>query len=88
MPGDQMPIEGEPVAARQRIDPARRLRIEQQHVGDLVVARGGEHVFRCGDRDRLHHRAVEAQLHIGDPIGGFMAVKLENIDRRQVEDHA
>ena len=40
--GDQLPIEGEPVAAGQRIGAARRLGVEQQHVGRVFVARGGE----------------------------------------------
>src|SRR6266436_6007115 len=43
--GDQIPVEGEAVAARQRVRPARRLRIEQQQIRDLLVARGGDHVL-------------------------------------------
>ncbi len=88
LPGDQVPIEGEPVAAGQRIDAARRLCIEQQHVGICFVARGGEHVFRRGDGDHLHHRAMEAQLRIGNPVRAFPAVELEDVDRRHVEDGA
>src|SRR6266446_3149282 len=43
-PGDQSPVEGETVTARQSVRPARRLRIEQQQVRDLLVPSGGEHV--------------------------------------------
>src|SRR6516165_2556552 len=46
---DQPPIEGEAITARQRVPPARRLRVKQQQVGGLLVLSRATHVLRRCD---------------------------------------
>src|SRR5271163_4027141 len=57
---DQLPVEGEAVAARQRVPPARRLRVKQQQAGGFLVSNCATHVLRRGDCHRLHYWPSEA----------------------------
>ena len=76
-PGDEPPVEGDAVAAGQRLGALRRLGVEQQPVGDVGVARDGGEVAAVGDADRLHHRPAEAGPDRGDALRRLVAVELE-----------
>ena len=87
--GDQLPVEGEPVAAGQRVGPARRLGVEQQQVGDVLVARrGARHPPVAAIAIAFMTGRSKRTLDVGDPLGALAAVELQDVDRRGVEHAA
>ena len=80
---DQRPVESEAIAAGKSVAAQRRLCVEQQNIGDILVASGAEHIFEPGDRHRLHDRAAEAPLGRGNSFRAFAAMELQNVDRRR-----
>ena len=77
----QAPVEGEAVAARQGVGPARRLGVEQQQVGDILVAAGRGDVLGTGERYRLDYLPTEPDPGFGHAICAFAAVKLQQFER-------
>ena len=62
----QAPVEGEAVAARHGVGPARRLGVEQQQVGDILVAAGRGDVLGTGERCRAGHcRSAASESVVG-----------------------
>ena len=66
---------------------ARRTRIEEQPVGDLVVEPDRREIGALGNRQRLHHRQSKVRPHRRHALGRLLAVKLqqvglERLDRR------
>ena len=80
---DQRPVESEAVAAGKSVRMMRRLCVEQQNIGNLVVASGAEHILEPGDRHRLHDRAAEAPLGGRNTFRALAAMELENVDWRR-----
>src|SRR5713226_1649796 len=82
---DQPPVESQTVAPRQSIRLARRLRVEQQQIRDIFIARGAEHVLRPGNRNRLHYRQVKSEPNLANPLRRLAAVELQDVERRQCQ---
>jgi len=77
----QAPVEGEAVAARHGVGPARRLGVEQQQIGDILVAGGHGDVLGTGERYRLDHLPTEPDPGFGHSLCAFAAVKLQQFER-------
>src|SRR6266851_5948512 len=82
---DQPPVESQTVAPRQSIRLARRLRVEQQQIRDIFIARGAEHVLRPSNRNRLHYRQAKSGPNLANALRRLAAVELQDVERRQCQ---
>ena len=81
---EQVPVEALAEPARPgRI--ARRARVEQQAVGDLVIEPDRRKVGAFRDRQRLGHRQAEAGAHHHDAFRAFLAVQLQHVGRERLD---